>query len=91
MGMMNEIPISSKEPKGGKALFLQDAERNAAYFGRFNPGYLLYIGPSSEKPWNIENDPDDPKGKWNERAKQDTEVCLVQKHPILKECINFLK
>ena len=25
MGMMNEIPISSKEPKGGKTLFLQDA------------------------------------------------------------------
>ena len=40
MGMMNEIPICSKESKGGKALFLQDAERNAAYFARFKPGCL---------------------------------------------------
>ena len=37
-GMMNEIPISSKGPKGGNALFLQDAERSAAQFGKFKPG-----------------------------------------------------
>ena len=40
MRMMNEIPISSKGPKEGNALFLQDAERNATDFGRSNPGYL---------------------------------------------------
>ena len=81
IGMMNEIPISSKEPKGGKALFLQDAERNAAYFARFKPGYFMYISPGSEKTWNFEKYPDDPKGKWDELAKQVTDVYLVQKHP----------
>ena len=30
MGMMSEIPISSKEPKGGKPLFVPEVERNAA-------------------------------------------------------------
>ena len=49
MGMMNEIPISSKGAKAGEALFLQDSERNAAYFGKFKPAYLMYIGPCSEK------------------------------------------
>ena len=42
---MNEILTSSKEPKGGKALFLQAAERNAAYVARFKLGYFMYIGP----------------------------------------------
>ena len=36
MGMMSEILISSKGPKEGTALFLQYAERNAAYFNRFS-------------------------------------------------------
>ena len=49
MGTMNEIPISSKGPKGCNVLFLQDAERNAAYFGEFQPGYFMHIGPGSEK------------------------------------------
>ena len=43
MGMMNDIPISSMEPKGGKAPFLQDAERNAAYFARFNQAQILHV------------------------------------------------
>ena len=42
MGMMNEIPIS-KGTKGGHALFLQDAERNAAYFRQLKPGYLCTL------------------------------------------------
>ena len=41
MEMMNEIPISSQGPKGGKARILQDAERNAAYFGKFKPRYFI--------------------------------------------------
>ena len=53
--MTNEIPISSMEPKGGKALFLHDAERNAAYFARFKPGYFMYIGPGSDKTWDSDN------------------------------------
>ena len=51
MEMMNEIPISSKEPKGSKELFLQDAERNAAHFASLKPGYFMYIGPGSENTW----------------------------------------
>ena len=34
MEMMIEIPISSRGPKGGNALFLRDAERCAAFFGK---------------------------------------------------------
>ena len=89
MWMMNKIPISSKEPKGGDALFLQDAERNAAYFARLKPGYFMYIGPGSKKTWNFWEVSDDRKGERDELAKQVTDVCLVQMHPILKRCTNF--
>ena len=88
MGMMNEMPISSQEPKGGKALFLH-AERHAAYFGKFNPGCFMYTGPGSEKTSTFEKHPDDPKGILDELATQVTEVYLVQTHPILKGCNNF--
>ena len=91
MGMMSEITTSSKEPKGREALFLQDAERNAAYFGSFKPGYFMYIGPASEKTWNFEKYPDDPKGKLDELANRVTEVYLGQKRPLLKGCIDFQK
>ena len=88
---MNEIPISLLGPTGGNALFLQDAERNAAYFEENKPGYFMYIGPCS-KTWNFEKKhPDKPKGKWDELAKQVTNVYLAQKHPILERCMNFQK
>ena len=82
MGMMNEIPISSKEPKGGKA---------RAYLGKFMPGCFMYIGPGSEKTRNLEKYPHNPEGKYDELAKQGSDVYLVQQHPILKGCINFAK
>ena len=59
MELMNEIPISLQGPKGGKARFLQDAERNAPYFGEFKPRY--FIGPGSEKTWNFEKCPGNHK------------------------------
>ena len=34
MGMINENQISSKGPKESIALFLQDAERNEAHYGK---------------------------------------------------------
>ena len=40
MGKMNEIQISSNEPKEGKALILQGAERNEAHFGKCKPRYF---------------------------------------------------
>ena len=89
MVMMNEIPISSKGPKRGTSLFLQDTDRNAAHFEKFKPGYFMYIGPGSGKTWHFEKYFDDPKGKWDELAKQVTNVYSVQKHPILKGCLNF--
>ena len=61
MGMMNEIPISSKGPKGCNTLFLQDAERNAAYFGELQLGYFMHIVPGSENIWNFEKYPDNVK------------------------------
>ena len=45
MGKMNEIQISSNEPKEGKALILQGAERNEAYFAKCKPDTS---GPGSE-------------------------------------------
>ena len=54
MVMMNEIPISSKGPKRGTSLFLQDTDRNAAHFEKFKPGYFMYIGPGSGKTWHFE-------------------------------------
>ena len=38
---------------------------------------------------NLNKYPDHPKRKWDELAKQSTDVYLVQKHPILKGCINL--
>ena len=81
---MNEIQISSQEPKGGNAQFLQDAERNAAYFGKFKLGYFMHIGPGSEETCKFETYPDNPQRKWEELAKQVTEVNTAQKHPITK-------
>ena len=91
MWMKNKFPISSKEPKGGDALFLHDAERNAACFARLKPGYFMYIRPGSEKTWNFWEVPDARKGERDELAKQVTDVCLVQMHPILQRCTNFQK
>ena len=76
-GMMNEIPTSSKEPKGGNAIFLPNAERNSVYFRQFKPGYFMYIGAASEKTWHFEEYPDDPKGKRDELARQVKEVCIL--------------
>ena len=89
-GMMKEIPISSKGPKARNALLLQDAE-NAAYFGKFKPGYYMYSGPGSQETWNFEKYPDNPRGKWDELAQQVTDVYLVQKHPIFARMHSFPK
>ena len=43
----------------------------------------------SEKTWNFDKYPDDPEGKWDELAKQVTDVYTVQKNSILKRCISF--
>ena len=34
----------------GSAPFLQDAERNEAYFGKFNPGYFMAKIPTPHQP-----------------------------------------
>ena len=49
MVMMNEIPLFAQGPKGSSTKFLQDAARNAVYFGKFKPGYFMSVGPGSEK------------------------------------------
>ena len=86
MGMLNGIPIFQRNRQEVKAPFLQDAERNADFFGNFKPGCFMYIGPGSEL-W--EKDPDDPKGKWDGLAQQVTDVYLVQMRIILKGFNNF--
>ena len=62
-GMVSEIPISSKGPKGDRAQFLQDVERNSVYFAKFKPGYSMYIGPGSEETCTFERYPANPQGK----------------------------
>ena len=88
MGMKNEIPISSQGPKGGNAQFLQDAERHAANFGKFKPGYVVFFGPGREETWKLEKYTDNPKGKRDELAGQVTEV-FVQKLQSSKGFKNF--
>ena len=39
-----------KGAERGDAPFLQDPERNAAYFGKFNPGYFMVTIPTPHKP-----------------------------------------
>ena len=88
-GMVNEIPISSEDPKKGHATYLQDWERNAAYFGKFLSGYFMTIAPSSEETWKFEKYTDNPGRTRDELARQVTGVFLVQKQPILKGSKNL--
>ena len=44
-----------------------------------------------QKLGTLKKHPDKPKGKWDELAKQVTNVYLAQKHPILEGCMNFQK
>ena len=61
MGMINEIPISYAGPKECISKFLKDAETNATFFDKFKPGYLLFLGPGSEKTWNFDQYPDNSR------------------------------
>ena len=88
-GMMSEIPFVSQEPKRGNAKFLLDAERSAAYFGKFRPEYFLYTGPGQRTLGSLKRYTDNPGGTWDELARQVTDVYLVQRHPILKGCKSF--
>ena len=38
----------------GNAPFFQDAERNAAHFGKFKTVYFMYFGPGVEETWKFE-------------------------------------
>ena len=64
MGMMNEIPISSKGPKEGTALFLQYTERNAAYFNRFNKNLEI---------WEVLRRSSRTTGHWQDKLR----MCIV--------------
>ena len=79
-GMMNEIVISSNESKGGKAIFLQDAERNAATSRGSSPDTSLYHWSRFGKGFELGRVSRLPKRKDH-----------VQKHPILNGCISFQK
>ena len=83
MGMMNEIRISSQGPKGGNAQFLKDVERNAVYFGKFKPGYFMCTGPRSEETCTFEKYTDNPRGNWDELARQVMDVFRGQTLQIL--------
>ena len=61
MGMISEIPIYYAGPKEGISKCLKDAETNATFFDKFKPGYFMYIGPGSEKTWNFDQYPDNPR------------------------------
>ena len=59
---------SSISLHGDNELKLRFRQRNrkGGKFGRFKPGYFMYIGPGSEKTWNSEEKYPDVKGKWDE-------------------------
>ena len=52
-----------KTERGALRCFLQDGERNAAYFGKFKPRYSMYIGPSIRRDVKFEKYPDKPEKK----------------------------
>ena len=47
--------------------------------------------PGSGKTSNFEKYPYDPVRKWDDLAKQGTDVYRVQNYPILEECMNIQK
>ena len=52
-----------------KRHFCKTRKENGAYFGKFKPGYFMYIDPGLEKTSNFEKYPYDQQGKWNELEK----------------------
>ena len=84
MGMISEFPIHYARPKEGISKCMKDAETNVTFFDKFKPGNFMKIGPGSEKTWNFDQYPDNPRGKLDGIAQQGTQKYLVQKHPILR-------
>ena len=87
---MNEIPISPQEPRGGKALIQQSAERIAVLFARFKLCYFMYIDWSRFRKdfgfWKVSRW---PKGKNEMNWQRKSRTYLVQKRPFLKGCTSF--
>ena len=62
MWMMNEIPISSKGPKRCDVHISAKRWKEMLLTSEStSPGNIMHIGQSSEKTWNIEKYPDNPK------------------------------
>ena len=91
IGMMNEIPISSQGPKGGNTKCLQDAERNAAYFGKFKLGTLCVLVQVQKNLEFLKNTPKNQEENGTTLQDKVTDVYRGPKHPILKECKSFPK
>ena len=51
-----------------------------------SPGTSCMLVQVQKRLGIFEKDTENPEGKWDELAKQVTEVYLLQKHPVLKGC-----
>ena len=63
---------------------LRQTEENGAYFGRFTPGYCMYIGPTSVEAWNFGQYLDSPSGRqeWLLRFTKNMSSQSSQEHTI---------
>ena len=51
----------------------------------------MYVGPGSKETWKFAKYPDDPRGEWEELARQVTDVYLVQEACDLEKIQQFPK
>ena len=68
MAMMNELEVTDKPHKNDDLRF-QQAQEVRDYVARFRPGYLIFVGPGSEKTWSYDKwDAENPNGSWDRKT-----------------------
>ena len=89
---MNENLIAPQLNPGDAAKCpARQAEECGVYFGRFRPGYVMYIGPEPEKAWHFGKYPDSPSGRCGQLAKRFVAVDEKYEFPVFTGTHNFLQ
>ena len=90
MGIMNEIPISSKEPKGGKAQCVCETRKEMQVTPRGSSLDISCTWVQVRKRLGFfEKYSDDPEGKWDKLAKQVAEVVSCSEASNLEEDLSI--
>ena len=90
--VMNENPIASQLNPGDAAKCpARQAEEHDAYFGRFRPGYVMYIGPEPDKAWHFGKYPDSLSGRWDQLANMFVAVDEKSEFPVYTGAYSFLQ